>query len=140
MGERDRPRADERIGRLIAMSGRDGSPATVVAIKAAQTAIFEVNLSAICWLVVTRLVGRRDRTVAAATVAVAIESAVFLVNDGICPLTQLTERFGASSGSVSDIFLPDAVARTIPIWATSLVMVGAALHLRSILPQREDRA
>ena len=136
MGLRDRPRAHERIGSLIAMAGRDGSPLTVAAIKAVHTAVFLVNLAAIIWLVATGFVGRRDRTVAVAATAVAIESAVFLANQGVCPLTQLTERFGASRGSVSDIFLPDAVARTIPIWATSLVVVGATLHLRSILRQR----
>jgi len=118
------------------MAGRDGSPLTVAAIKAVHTAVFLVNLAAIIWLVATGFVGRRDRTVAVAATAVAIESAVFLANQGVCPLTQLTERFGASRGSVSDIFLPDAVARTIPIWATSLVVVGATLHLRSILRQR----
>jgi hypothetical protein len=118
------------------MAERDGSPHAVAAIKAVHTAIFLVNLSAIGWLVATGLVGRRDRTVAVAATAVAIESAVFVLNQGVCPLTQLTERFGAGHGSVSDIFLPDAVARTIPIWATSLVVVGATLHLRAILRQR----
>jgi hypothetical protein len=29
---------------------------------------------------------------------------------------------------VSDIFLPDVVARTIPIWASALVIVAVALH------------
>jgi hypothetical protein len=29
---------------------------------------------------------------------------------------------------VSDIFLPDVVARTIPIWASALVVVAVALH------------
>ena len=87
-------------------------------------------LSAIGWLVVTGLVGRRDRTVAVAATLVAAESVVFVANRGVCPLTPLAERHGASRGGVSDIFLPDALARTIPIWATSAVVVAAGLHLR----------
>jgi hypothetical protein len=43
----------------------------------------------------------------------------------------LSESLGASHGSVSDIFLPDAVARTIPIWASALVVLAALLHARS---------
>ncbi|HEX5149049.1 MAG TPA: hypothetical protein VFW02_08210 [Candidatus Limnocylindrales bacterium] len=118
----------------------DGSGVAVTAIKSIHTAVFLVNLSSIVWLVVTGLTGRRDRTVAVAAIAVAIESAVFLANDGICPLTQMTERFGAPSGSVSDIFLPDVVARTIPVWATALVVLGSVLHVRSALRRPATRA
>jgi hypothetical protein len=39
---------------------------------------------------------------------------------------------------VSDTFLPDAIARTIPIWSSTFVAVGIALHLRSML--RECRS
>jgi len=73
---------------------------------------------------------RRDRSVAAAGALVAAESVVFLANRGTCPLTPLAEHYGARRGGVSDIFLPDGVARTIPIWATSGVVVAMALHLR----------
>lgn len=110
----------------------------LLAIKAVHSAVFLVMLSAIGWLVATGLVGRRDRTVAVAATLVAAESAVFIVNGGVCPLTPLAERHGASRGEVSDIFLPDAVARTIPIWATSAVVVAAGLHLRR-LRERLDR-
>lgn len=100
------------------------------AIKAAHSAVFLVMLGAIGWLVATGLVGRRDRSVAVAASLVGIESAVFVANRGVCPLTPLAERHGASRGGVSDIFLPDAIARTIPIWASSLVVVAVVLHLR----------
>jgi hypothetical protein len=103
----------------------------LAAIKAVHSAVFLVMLTAIGWLVATGLTGRRDRSVAAAGALVAAESVVFVVNRGTCPLTPLAERYGAVRGGVSDIFLPDGVARTIPIWATSAVVVAAALHLRS---------
>lgn len=102
-------------------------------IRAVHSGVFLVELAAIAWLVLSGLMGRRDRSVAIAGGLVAIESAVFVANRGVCPLTPLAERHGASNGSVSDIFLPDVVARTIPIWATTLVAVGVALHLRAAL-------
>lgn len=106
----------------------------LVAIKAVHSAIFLVMLSAIGWLLATGLTGRRDRSVAAAGALVAAESVVFLANRGKCPLTPLAEQYGAQRGGVSDIFLPDAVARTIPIWSTSAVAVAAALHLLRRIP------
>ena len=101
----------------------------LMAIKAVHSAIFLVMLSAIGWLLATGLTGRRDRSVAAAGALVAAESVVFLANGGRCPLTPLAEHYGARRGGVSDIFLPDVVAQTIPIWASSAVVVAAALHL-----------
>lgn len=108
----------------------------VITLKTAHTAIFAGELSAILWLVVSGLVGRRDRTVGIAAAAVAAEAAVFLANDGVCPITPLTERLGAAHGSVSDIFLPDAVARTIPTWSTALLVIAGLLHMRALGPRR----
>jgi len=107
-------------------------PFAVAALKTLHTVIFAGELSAILWLVMSGLVGRRDRTVALAAAAVAAEAAVFLANDGVCPITPLTERMGATHGSVSDIFLPDAVARTIPLWSTALLVIAGLLHLRGL--------
>ena len=106
-------------------------PLAVTALKGIHTVIFAGELSAIAWLVVSGLVGRRDRSVGIAAVAVAAEVAVFLANDGVCPITPLTERMGAPHGAVSDIFLPDAVARTIPTWSSALLLLAGLLHWRS---------
>lgn len=103
------------------------------AVRAIHTAIFGIELAAIGWLVVSGLMGRRDRSVGLAAVAVAAEAAVFIANDGVCPLTPLTERLGAERGSVSDIFLPDVVARTIPLWSSALLVVAVVAHARSFL-------
>jgi hypothetical protein len=118
-------------------------PVAVVAVKSVHTAVFAVELASIGWLVVSGFQGRRDRSVALAGIAVAGETAVFIANDGVCPLTPLTERLGAASGSVSDIFLPDVVARTTPMWSSALVVLGVALHARSFIsakaPDRSRR-
>ena len=111
-------------------------PAAVIALKTVHTVIFAGELSAILWLVVSGLVGRRDRTVGIAALAVAGEAAVFLANDGVCPITPLTERMGAAHGSVSDIFLPDALARTTPIWSTVLLVIAGLLHARAVVMSR----
>ncbi len=112
----------------------------LTAIRAIHSAVFLAELASITWLVITGITGRRDRSVAVAAVLVAGESAVFVANRGVCPLTPLAERRGAAGGRVSDIFLPDAIARTIPIWATSLVVLGAALHLRRLIADRARTA
>jgi hypothetical protein len=101
-------------------------------VKAIHSAIFLGELTSILWLVVSGLRDRRDRSVALATVAVSAEILVFLTNDRVCPITPLAERYGAASGSVSDIWLPDSMARTIPIWSTALLVVAGLLHLRGI--------
>jgi hypothetical protein len=112
--------------------GRRPEP-TLFAIKAVHSFAFLVELGAILWLVASGLVGRRDRSVAIAGALVAIEAGVFVANDGVCPLTPLAERYGARRGGVSDIFLPDALARTIPIWSSALVATAIALHVRAAI-------
>ena len=108
-------------------------PTVVAVLKSVHTVIFAGELSAILWLVVSGLLGRRDRTVGIAALAVTAEAAVFLANDRVCPITVLTERLGAAHGSVSDTFLPGALARTTPVWSTALIVIAGLLHLRVLL-------
>lgn len=109
---------------------------TLVVIKTAHSAFFLVMLGAIGWLIVTGHRGRRDRSTAVAAALVTTEIAVYVGNDRVCPLTPLAERHGASRGTVSDIRLPDVLARTLPAWSGTLVAPGAALPLRSWLRSR----
>jgi hypothetical protein len=113
------------------MTAGQPHPRAVFAVKTVHTSVFLAMLSSILWLVVSGSARRRDRSVAMAAGLVAIEAGVFVANDGVCPLTPLTERLGATRGSVSDIFLPASVARTIPIWSSALVAAGVLLHLRA---------
>jgi len=119
------------------MSQGGRHPVAVAVIKAVHTGVFLVELMSIGWLVATGLTGRRDRSVAIAAGAVAIEAAVFVGNDRVCPLTPLTVKLGATRGTVSDIFLPDAIARAIPIWSGALVGLAVLLHARSALHARQ---
>jgi hypothetical protein len=117
-------------------TGRSRAGPRLALIRGVHSAVFLVELASILWLVLTGLVGRRDRTVAVAAILVAGEAAVFVANDGVCPLTPLAERHGAERGSVSDIFLPDAIAHTIPLWSTALVATAAVLHGRAFIGRR----
>ncbi len=102
----------------------------LVAVRTLHSAVFLVELSSILWLVASGLLGREGRSVRLAALLVAGESAVFVANRGVCPLTPLAERYGAERGNVSDIYLPDALARTIPFWSIPLVILGFGLHGR----------
>jgi hypothetical protein len=103
----------------------------LTAIRGVHSAILLVMLGAIGWLVVSGARGRRDRSTALAAALVGTEIAVYVANDRVCPLTPLAERHGAVRGSVSDIWLPDVLARTLPAWSGALVALAAVLHLRS---------
>jgi hypothetical protein len=127
----ERPSFAQANGTVAAVVTDARHPLAVAALKTVHTVIFAGELSAILWLVMSGLIGRRDRTVGIAAVAVAAEAAVFLANDGVCPITPLTERMGAAHGNVSDIFLPDALARTTPIWSTALLAIAGLLHMRA---------
>lgn len=124
-----RKSAPERQTMIESTNG--GSAPRLALVKGVHTAVFWLELGSIVWLVVTGIVGRRDRTVAVAAALVAAEAAVWVANDRICPLTPLAERYGAVSGSVSDIWLPGPVARTIPQWSTALLVLAGLLHLRA---------
>jgi 4-hydroxybutyrate CoA-transferase len=75
----------------------------LASIRTVHTLIFTVILSCIGWLVWTGAAGRRDRTVGLAAGIVAAETAVWIANHRVCPLTPLAEHLGAERGSVSDI-------------------------------------
>ena len=122
-------------------SNRPGGARRLFAVRAVHSGVFWVELLAIGWLVVTSIQGRRDRSVAVAAALVAAEGVVWIGNGRVCPLTPLAERYGALSGSVSDIWLPKVVARTIPQWSIPLVAMAAVLHIRgSWLDARRDLA
>jgi hypothetical protein len=121
---------------MTAAPGAVAATPALALIRAAHTAVFLAELASILWLVASGLLGRRDRSVAVAAVLVAGEAVVFLANGGVCPLTPLAERHGAERGSVSDIYLPDALAHTIPLWSTALVASGIVLHGLGIARER----
>jgi hypothetical protein len=61
--------------------------------------------------------------------SILLNGLLLLVNKGRCPFTTLAERQGAESGSVTDIFLPDCMARNVfrvsfPFFIAELVLLA----------------
>ena len=76
--------------------------------------------------------GRPRRRTAIAGGVVPAESALYVSNNQVCPLTPLAEEFGAERGSVVDLFLPAAVARQIPAVAGSAAVLALVLNIRAL--------
>ena len=107
--------------------------ATLVSIKAFHTVIFASIAATIVVFVWDGLRGRPSRRTAYALGVAAAEAGVYISNNQVCPLTPLAEEFGAESGSVVDIFLPDGVARRIPLVSTLALLVGIGLNIRALV-------
>jgi hypothetical protein len=101
-------------------------------IKAFHTAVFFSVAGLIALFAWDGLRGRpRRRSVLAAVVALA-ESAVYVSNNQVCPLSPLAEELGAASGSVTDIFLPDWLSRRIPLVSGAVLVLGLVLNGRAM--------
>jgi hypothetical protein len=64
-----------------------------------------------------------------AIASILINGLLLLLNKGRCPFTTLAESQGAASGSVTDLFLPDFIARNIfrvsaPLFCLELVLLA----------------
>lgn len=114
------------LARVIPAARR---PVAVVAIKTVHTIAFVLIAAMIVLVAWDGLRGRATRRTVAATGVAFAESAVFASNNRVCPLTPLAEELGASSGSVTDIFLPDWLSRRIPVLFGGLLVIGVGLHL-----------
>ena len=111
----------------------------LVSIKTIHTVAFGVIAGSIGVVFADGLRGRpRRRTGVAAAIALG-ECAVFAANGFVCPLTPLAERYGAERGSVTDIFLPDVIARNLTWIATPILVTGLALNARSLATRSAAR-
>ena len=110
--------------------------AAIQAIKLFHSGAFLILAGAVLIVAWSCAMDRITRTTRWAVVAVVSESAIILVNDGRCPLTSVVEDLGAEHGSVSDIFLPDRLARNIPQISTTLLGTGIVLLISRRLLRR----
>lgn len=107
--------------------------ASLTGIKAIHTAIFASICAAILLFVWDGMWQRAGRRPVVAGAVVLAESAIYLSNNQVCPLTPLAEQLGAERGSVADIFLPDWFSRRIPIVGGSALVLGLVLNGRGWL-------
>ena len=102
--------------------------AAVAAIKTVHTLAWLGIESCVLYLLYAGFARRTDKRAAAAAAVVGGEVLVFAGNGFRCPLTGLAERFGAQSGSVTDIYLPKWFAHNMPaIHAPLLVPMPLSL-------------
>lgn len=111
------------VGRRLALAG----------VKSIHTLAFAVISAAIAVVAYDGVRGRPSgRTGVAASIALT-ECVVFAANGFVCPLTPLAERLGARSGSVTDIFLPQVVARNLTPIATPILAAGLVANVLALL-------
>jgi hypothetical protein len=103
----------------------------VTAVKVVHTLAWFSIEACMVYLLYSGLVGRSDRRPAIAGAVVAGEIAVFAGNGFRCPLTDVAERMGAESGSVTDIYLPAWFAHNLPAIHVPLVLAAVFLHTRN---------
>lgn len=99
----------------------------LAAIKVVHTAIWFSVEAAVGYLLYAG-VTKRSHGVRTAGVLVAAEVAIFLGNGASCPLTGVAESLGTDSGSVTDIYLPAPVARSLPVIHIPIVVLILFLH------------
>lgn len=109
---------------------------TLVAIKAVHTVIFASVFAAVVMALWDGMRGAPRRRTGIAGGIVLAETALYVSNNQVCPLTPLAEEFGAVRGSVVDMFLPAALARRIPLVAGSAAVLALVLNLGALARRR----
>lgn len=79
---------------------------------------------------------RSDRRAAIAAGVVVAESLVYTANGFRCPLTGVAEHLGARRGSVTDLYLPQWLARNLPAIHAPLIVLATFLHGRNLRQRR----
>ena len=101
----------------------------VLLIKTVHSMIFWLMSGCVGYLYYAALTGQAGWYPYLAIGLVCAEGAVLFLNRGRCPLTTLALRYGAASGSVTDIFLPGwAAARVFPVCG-ALFIIGMGIFL-----------
>jgi hypothetical protein len=102
-------------------------------IKSFHTLIFFVLSACVTCVLYSGVRGRNTRWTWISLAAIFREGCVLIANRWRCPLTDLAERVGARSGTVSDIFLPVWLSdRIFPICGTVFMVGCAAIAVRAI--------
>ncbi|MFC2065952.1 hypothetical protein ACFLUO_02665 [Chloroflexota bacterium] len=96
-------------------------------IKSVHTIIFFLMWLCLIYILYCGITRTYNWVLLLAIGAILIEGLALLVNRGRCPLATLAEKQGAESGSVTDIFLPQWIARNVFKVATGLFIAELVL-------------
>lgn len=107
----------------------------LVGVKAVHSLLYFSIEYCMGYLIYTGLKGREDRRTAIAAGVVGTESIIFLGNRCRCPLTALAKELGATSGSVTDIYLPGFLASHLVLIHVPLLALALCLHVRNFRRQ-----
>ncbi|HZU01419.1 MAG TPA: hypothetical protein VFA10_17245, partial [Ktedonobacteraceae bacterium] len=110
-----------------------------VSVKAVHSLLYFFIEFCMGYLIYTGLKGREDRRTAMATGVVGAEIIIFLGNRRRCPLTGLAQNLGATSGSVTDIYLPGFLASNLVWIHVPLLALALYLHTRNFLQRTRAR-
>jgi hypothetical protein len=110
-----------------------GRRSILIAIKSVHTAAFVIISGAILTVLADGLAARPSRRTGLAAGISLAECAVYAGNGFVCPLTPMAERYGARSGTVTDIFLPGWFARRLPIIGSTVLAIGLALNAYALI-------
>jgi hypothetical protein len=139
-GPRRQPTWSAPLTRPLARLVRDAwRPRVLIAIKSIHTAIF-AGVGVCIALVVADGIRQQPGRRSAYALGIALgESAIYVSNNRVCPLSPLAEDLGAERGAVADIFLPARAARSIPIVAAGTLLIGLVLNARALAKARAAR-
>ena len=115
-------------------SGRQAwhSGAALTVIKVVHTLAWFSIESCMLYVLYAGFARRSDRRAAIAAGVVAGESLVYTANGFRCPLTGVAEHLGAQRGSVTDLYLPQWLARNFQAIHAPLIVLATFLHGRNL--------
>jgi hypothetical protein len=98
-------------------------------IKFVHSVIFWWQVIGLGYLLFAGIIRTFNILVLLAVISIITNGILLLLNKGRCPFTTLAEKQGANKGSVTDIFLPDYIARNIfkvatPIFVLELIILA----------------
>jgi hypothetical protein len=98
-------------------------------IKFIHSMIFWWQVACLAYLLYACITSTFSIFVLIAIVCILINGLLLLLNKGRCPFTTLAENQGAEKGSVTDIFLPEFIARNIfkvstPFFCVELIILA----------------
>jgi hypothetical protein len=95
----------------------------VFIIKLVHSAVFFFMIACLCYIFYCILAKRYDWTLLIALGAIVVEGLVLMFNRCTCPFTPLAEKYGAASGSVTDLYVPLWCARNTFKIATTVFVI-----------------
>ena len=96
-------------------------------IKAVHTAVFILMACSAMYVLYSGITGFTGILTWIALSLLVLEVLIFTLNKRKCPLTQLSERYGAESGNVSSMFLPSLLVPHAINFLILLSIVGILL-------------